>query len=222
MGYALSTSLARRAWNLVVIGRGPRLEEVREELTSLGASARTISADLKDPDQIAKLGNELPEHCAELDALVNAAGVTFPDDLEFADIGPCDTMLNVNLLAPWFLSARAIPLLRRRRGIIVNIASIAASIPIPSQAIYSSTKAGLVAFGDAVREEVRSEGIRVVSVLPGSFHSEILRHMPKSYLAQHGVLESPRMQVAEVAEILCWLLEQPSSISIDEIRFTPR
>ena len=129
---------------------------------------------------------------------------------------------NKNVLAAIRFTTQTIPLMRKQKwGRVVTISSLAATRTISSQSVYSATKAGLVSFGDGLRDELTGSGVRVVSLLPGSTDSLILRHMPEGYLEEHGVLNEPRMKTEEVAQVVAWLLDQPPSVMIEEVRLTP-
>jgi NAD(P)-dependent dehydrogenase (short-subunit alcohol dehydrogenase family) len=103
-----------------------------------------------------------------LDILINNAA-TNPHYGPAVDLSPAafDKTVEVNLKGPYFITSAAIPLMIESGGSVVNVASITALIPLPGQAVYSMTKAGLVSLTRGFAKEYGQQGIRVNAILPG-------------------------------------------------------
>jgi short-subunit dehydrogenase len=125
-------------------------------------------ADLRDLEAgEAIVAHALAQH-GRLDAVVANAGVGHAGDL--ADMTPARVveLVTVNLTAPILLTRAALPVMRAaRRGSLLYVTSIAGAVGVPGENVYSATKAALESFADTLRAEVRADGLRVSTVLPG-------------------------------------------------------
>ena len=170
IGEAFARALAGRGQDLVLVARSAgRLEALAAELTAAhGIRADVIAANLADPSSPDAVVAELRARSIEIDTLVNNAG--FGTHGEFADLDPRrerDEVV-VNVYAPVALTRALLPgMVARRSGAIVHVASTAAFQPLPYMATYGATKAFLLSFGEALAEEVRPHGVRVVVLCPG-------------------------------------------------------
>ena len=87
--------------------------------------------------------------------------------MEEASAASCQAIVNVNLTATCVLSGLAVPYLKETKGKIINISSVGGIMPLPYQAMYSATKAGVEVFSRALANEVKPYKIKVCAVLPG-------------------------------------------------------
>ena len=170
IGEAFARALARRGDDVVLIARtAGRLEAIAAELRAKhGIRADPIAADLADvgaPDAIVA---ELVARAIVVDTLVNNAG--FGTHGEFVGLDPQRERdeITVNAYAPVALTRALLPgMLARKRGAVINVASTAAFQPVPYMATYGATKAFILSFTEALAEEVRAHGVRVVALCPG-------------------------------------------------------
>ena len=102
-----------------------------------------------------------------LDVLVNNAAANARGDFDSLDPDAIEMVIDTNLKAPLLLTRYALPHLRRSRGVVVNVASIAGHVPLPHEAPYCASKWGLRGFTFAVNEELRSAGVALCVVSPG-------------------------------------------------------
>jgi uncharacterized protein len=160
IGQAIARALAARGGGLILTGRRA---DVLEPLAA-GLGARAVACDLADRDEVARL----IEAARPVDVLVaNAAlpATGLIDDLTQEQV---DRMLEVNLRAPIALARALVPgMTERRRGHMVFVSSLSAKSVGPASSIYSATKFGLRGFALALREDLRSAGVGVSTVLPG-------------------------------------------------------
>jgi len=154
--------------NLVLIARG------REKLEALAAEldapdrVMTATLDVTDVAGFEALLESIRERFGGVDVLVNNAGFHARGPVESVSADDVGRMVDVNLKAPLMATRLALPDLRRsKRPAVVNVASLAGRTPVPGSATYSATKFGLRAFGLALAEELRGEGIKIASVSPG-------------------------------------------------------
>lgn len=110
---------------------------------------------------------------AGLSALVNNAGVAIPGPLEYLSLDELRRQLEINLVGQLAVIQAFLPLLRRARGRIVNVSSLAGKLTSPFNGAYSAAKHGLEAFSDALRMELRPWGIQVSVIEPGTIATEM-------------------------------------------------
>ena len=117
-----------------------------------------------------------------VDVLVNNAGQFVGGKLELQDPQAIEQMVEVNLTAAMQLTRLALPgMLARRRGLIVNNASISAYVHLPGSTTYAATKAGIVAFSEALRRELRGTGVEVLHLVTPGIETGMLEATRDAY-----------------------------------------
>ena len=130
--------------------------------------AKSYSADVNDKKKINEILEEIYNENGHLDIFINNAGFGIAGAIEDASPEKIYALVNTNLSAVIALSGVAIKFLKRSKGgRIINTCSVGGIIPLPFQATYSATKAGVEIFGRALANEVKPFNIKVTSVLPG-------------------------------------------------------
>lgn len=154
MGVHIASSLAQRGVNLVLAARSAAgLESVATSLRSQhGIQVLTVATDMAQEDQLKALVESAIREFGGVDILVNNAGLESAQSYETTDARDLRQMIDVNLLAPMLLSRQLLPdMLRRGRGHIINIASVAGLIASAYEEPYNASKFGLVGFTRALR-----------------------------------------------------------------------
>jgi short-subunit dehydrogenase len=169
IGATFARHLAAQGYDLVLVARGEdRLAAAADELRSqYGVAVETLVADLSEPEGIERVESRIRE-LDRLTLLINNAGFGTAGRFAKVDIARHEDMLNVHVVAPTRLSHAALPgMVKRRQGGIINVASIAAFVPLPGGVNYSSTKAYLLMFSQGLYAESRSRNVRVQALCPG-------------------------------------------------------
>src|SRR5487761_2211598 len=168
IGESMAEEFARRGSDLVLVARSAeRLANVADRVRQrFGVSVTILVADLVNATE--RLG--VIEACADrkIDVLVNNAGVGLQGN--FADLGsePQVSMVELNCAAVVAMSAAFVPgMMQRRAGGVLNVARSAPFQPIPTMATYAATKAFVLSFSYALREELRPHGVHVLALCPG-------------------------------------------------------
>jgi NAD(P)-dependent dehydrogenase (short-subunit alcohol dehydrogenase family) len=163
IGLAIAAMLREEGFDITLVSRRP--ERVDAAAADLGAAA--VAANVGDADDCARLVAEHRDRFGRLDVLVNSAGIGIGGSVE--DLAPkhLDLQLDVNLRGLFLVTQAAIPLLRESRGWIVNLASIAGTVPTPGLATYGATKAAVIALTRSLNEELDADGVRAVALCPG-------------------------------------------------------
>lgn len=164
IGAATAGALAAEGARVVLVGRREdRLRSVAEELVP---PAEVVPADLRDPAARGEVVRSVLDRCGRLDLLVHGAGVFEKRPIEATDDGFWSEVIDVNLGAVVALTREAWNPLSQAGGQVVLISSIAALRGFPGNAAYASSKGGMNALGEVLREEGRDRGIRVITVCP--------------------------------------------------------
>jgi NAD(P)-dependent dehydrogenase (short-subunit alcohol dehydrogenase family) len=163
IGLAIARMLRDEGFELTLVSRRP--ERIETAAAKLGAAA--IAADVSEADECARVVREHHDRCGRLDVLVNSAGIGIGGRVEDLPAKQHDLQLAVNLRGLFLVTQAAIPLLRDSRGWIVNLASIAGTLPTPGLATYGATKAAVIALTRSLNEELDADGVRAIALCPG-------------------------------------------------------
>ena len=177
IGYELAKLFARDHHNLVLIARNAdRLAQVAAELQSYGGTVKTITLDLTASPAPRFLFDQLQRENIAIDILINNAG--FGVYGEFAQMPEEEILgqIDLNITALTELTRLFLPpMIARRNGRIMNVASTAAFQPGPLLAVYYATKAYVLSFSEAVANELRHSGVTVTCFCPGATHTDFAR-----------------------------------------------
>ena len=163
IGLAIARMLHEEGYALTLASR--RAEKVEAAAAELGAAA--VAADVSDAHECALLVANHRDRYGRLDVLVNSAGVGIAGTVEDLPSKHFDLQVAVNLRGLFNVTQAAIPLLRESRGWIVNLASIAGTLPTPGLATYGATKAAVISLTRSLNEELDAAGVRAVAICPG-------------------------------------------------------
>ena len=218
IGRAVALELAAKGALLCLVGRSlPSLERVAAQLSQ--DRCRCYRADLDKPLDVDRLGAELRRDCAYLDILVHSAGTISLGNVADQNVQEFDQQYRVNVRAPFALTQHLLPQLKARGGQIVFVNSTAALRPGAKAAQYAATKASLRALADSLRDEVNSQGIRVLSVFVGRtatpMQAAVHRFEGKQY--QPDAL----MQPGDVASAIVGCLALARTAEVTEIMMRP-
>ncbi len=193
IGLELSKQFARGGWNLVLVAR--REPQLRELAAALQTQTQIVVADLTLPMERQRLIETLCD--VPIDCLVNNAG--FGDYALFADADwpKIEALLQLNIEALTHLTHAFLPpMIERRRGRILNVASTAAFFPGPGMATYYASKAFVLSFSEALATELENSGVRVTCLCPGATKSEF---QERAGMNSSKLMESAMMSTEAVA-----------------------
>ncbi|WP_372398957.1 SDR family oxidoreductase [Azospirillum sp. HJ39] len=170
IGFAAAQALGEKGVAIAITGRRPdRLTAAVEALQKAGASVTGIVADVATADGRKQTLDRALGALGGLDILVNNAGGVRAGRLEQIAEEDILAMIAVDLTAPILLTRAALPALRTTgEGMVVNISSGLGLVGAPFYAPYAGAKAGLARFGEALRRELKGEGVHVLTVYPGA------------------------------------------------------
>ncbi len=220
IGEATASNLAERGAKLVLAARGEeKLLSVADKINKAGGQAVPVSMDVSTRADWTKVIEAAQVHYGRLDVLVSSAGAMPIGPVGDLAVDDWEQMVNVNLLGMLYGVAAALPIFRQQaQGHFVNIASTAARKTTPNQAIYSATKAAVLAFSDGLRQELAGK-LRVTVISPGVTDTHFAEHIRDETLRSKmkEVAEDYAMAPAAVAAAIAYAIEQPNEINIGEI-----
>jgi uncharacterized protein len=172
IGEAIARELSHRGYHVVIVAR--RADRLAEVAAALGNKAHPLPADLSSREDRAAL----PERVAALglvpDILVNNAGVVTAGPVAAADPDAELNLIDVDVAAVVDLCTRFVPgMVERRRGVVLNVASVGAFGPVPGQASYGAAKAFVLSYTHSLREELRPTGVTAAALCPGPVYTDI-------------------------------------------------
>ena len=162
IGLALARALREDGYDLTLASR--RAEKVEAAAAELDAHAVAVNVGV--PDECTALVERHRDRFGRLDVLVNGAGVGVGGTLDRLAPKHVALQLDVNLRGLVLVTQAALPLLKESRGHVINLASIAGTIPSPSLSIYGATKAAVISFTRSLNAELDGDGVRATALCP--------------------------------------------------------
>jgi len=202
IGAEIARELARRGHGVTLAARREgRLADLAGELHRLHAvRTEVIPLDVTDPSARAGLAHSIAGRGLEIDVLVNNAGFSTTGPVHRADPAREVAMVRTDVEAVVDLCTRLVPpMVERRRGAVLNVASTAAFQPLPGQAGYGGCKAFVLAYSQAMGAELRGTGVSVTTLCPGPVRTEFAETAGFTEEEAEGSL--PRMMWLSAAQV---------------------
>ena len=199
IGRSTSLALAARGIAVALAARNrPSLAAVENEIRDQGGVALTIPTDVTDAAGVEAMVEQTSRELGPIDLLVNNAGVVARGPIVDTDEATWDDVLDINLKGAFLCTKAVLPeMIRRGRGRIVNVSSIAGKIGTLQLAAYGASKWGLIGLTKATAEEVRGDGVHVFSACPGAVNTEMLeKGLPGA---------TPDMEPEDVSNVIVYL-----------------
>jgi hypothetical protein len=183
IGAALAQEFAAHGHEIVLIARRePALAALADAIAATGSPRPTVlPADIARPDAARDIAATLARRGLEPDVVVNNAGFGLLGAADRLDRAEQLAMIDLNARALTDLSLAFVDVLKRRRGGILNVASVAGFMPGPGMAVYYATKAYVLSFTEALHHELKGAGVRVTALCPGP--------VPTEFQTRSGVTE---------------------------------
>ena len=162
IGLAIARMLGANGYSLTLAGRKlDRLEAARD-----GLDTTIVVADVSSEDDCARLVDEHIAAHGGLDVLVNSAGVGIAGTVADTSTKAWDLQQAVNLRGAFLVTQAALPYLRATTGYVINLASIAGTLPTPGLGAYGASKAALIALTRTLDREEADAGVRATAICP--------------------------------------------------------
>ena len=210
IGKAIAKDFSKTGIDVVITGRGKgRLKDTAEELKAHGRNAYWIDAELGTDSGVARIFSFLKEKNVEVNVLVNNAAIIHSSTplIDF-DMELWQEVINVNLIGAVKITKLLLPgMVSRNYGKIINISSIGGRKGAAGRSAYRVTKAGLISFTESLSAEVKSSGIDVNCICPGSVVTE-------GYVeafGQQSIENDHMMDPSEIAALCSFLVGDHST-----------
>ncbi len=202
IGAATARALTARGVRVTVCAR------TAEQLVRVvrdGGAALAVAGDVSREEDVARILVAHERELGPVDVLVNGAGILARGRAEELSPATFRAVLEVNLVAPFLCARAVIPGMKgRRRGRIVNVASISGTLGTPEASAYNASKWGLIGLTKCLAEELRADGVQCLSVSPGSVDTAMLAQTPFE----------PRMTPDDVARVVVFAaLDAPDAMT---------
>ncbi|MBI2714032.1 MAG: SDR family oxidoreductase [Rhizobiales bacterium] len=189
IGAALARVFAAHGHALVLTARREaELEHLASDIAAAGhARPQVVTADLGAPDGPARLAEAMRAAGLEPSIVVNNAGFGLLGEAASLDRARQLAMIDLNIRALTELSLRWLESVKKHRGGILNVASIAGFLPGPGMAVYHASKAYVLSFSEALHEELKADGVRVCALCPGPVATEFFARagLPHGYFPSY-------------------------------------
>jgi 3-oxoacyl-[acyl-carrier protein] reductase len=218
IGRAITFALGRKGYRIAACARTPsRLRQLRDDLAAAGIAVEVHPADVGEPadvDQLAAAVNA----SGPPEILVNNAGIGLIKPFEELTLDDWDTTMATNLRSLYLVTRAVLPAMRdRKRGAIVNIASLAGKSGFAGGTAYAASKHAMMGFARSLLLEVRQDNIRVITICPGSVDTLLLRHQSVLKPNFDRILHAEDVAATVVAALE---LDQRATVSELEVRPT--
>ena len=214
IGLAIARALAAEGCNLILTGRDQSaLSKVSRELASLKIKILAHPCDLRDPQSIDDLFRTVRKQFKRLDILINNAGISHASlTVDKLPLPLWQDVIDTNLTGTFLMTQAALAMMKRGDTIVNNL-SIVANRVFAGSAAYIASKHGALGLTNALREELRPKGIRVIALLPGATNTDIWNTFWPN--APRKKMMSPATVAAAVVDTI--LLPPNATVEILEI-----
>jgi 3-hydroxy acid dehydrogenase/malonic semialdehyde reductase len=224
-GAAIARRFAREGHRVIAAGRRrERLEALKAEL---GAAVWTVDLDVRDREAVLAAFESLPREFAEVDVLVNNAGLALGlEPAPSARLDDWDTMVDTNVKGLMYCTRAALPgMVARDRGHIVNIGSVAAMYPYPGGNVYGASKAFVHQFSLNLRADLNGTAVRVTDVQPGmcagTEFSEVRFRGDTARASKVYEGVAAPLSADDIADAVYWVASRPSHVNVNAIEIMP-
>jgi 3-oxoacyl-[acyl-carrier protein] reductase len=218
IGRATALALGRAGYAVGLVARTESdVDDLANELSREGIEAAGAAADVGNPDQAQRAVDELTRALGNADVLVNNAGVLIAKPFEQLTLEEWDTTMGTNVRSLFLMTRAVLPAMRRRkRGAIVNVASLAGRNGFVGGTVYTASKHAVLGFSRSLMLETRKENIRVIAICPGSVDTGLIR--------DQSMLKSDPLRIlkpADVAETIVHAINLPERALVSELDIRP-
>ncbi len=216
IGLALAKAFAHAGYAVAISGRNQeRLQVAERELRQSSAAVSAFQCDIRKPASVDGFFQQVQKQFSSIDVLVNNAGVAHAlAPVDQLSIEAWSEVIETNLTGMFLVTRAALPMMHAG-GTIVNNLSVAALQPFAGMSAYNASKFGALGFTQALREDLRKRGIRVLALLPGATNTDIWGQFWP---------EAPREKMISpetVAAAVLHAVSAPPEAAIEEIRIGP-
>ena len=217
IGLACAKLFAQFGWHVIMSSRNrPELLKIVMEIRSEGFDARAVQCDVTNEEDVEwAIRSIIKTYKEGPDVLINNAGISPYVDIEDMTPEIFDKVIATNLTGNFMCAKAVLPeMIKKGAGTIVQMLSIASTKAFAGGTAYGASKFGALGFTNALREEVRDKGIKVISVMPGAVETPSWGDEAIEY-------HDRMMQPEDIAQTILGLIELPQRAMVEEIVLRP-
>jgi len=203
IGRTIALSFAKYGSSVAFTGRkrDENFESLEKELKSYNIKAKGYVSDASDYEAAQKTVEEIIKDFGKIDVLINNAGITKDNLLLRMSEQDWDDVINVNLKSVFNLTKAVVkPMMKARKGSIINMSSVVGLDGNAGQANYAASKAGIIGFTKSVAKELGSRNIRSNAIAPGFIATEMTKDLPENII-ESWIKEIPLKRVGKPEDV---------------------
>ncbi len=222
IGAACAHKFAQAGYDLILTGRREKLlQGLKQELEQDGVEVLTLVFDVRDTQRACQMISNLPEYWKEIDVLVNNAGLARGLEPEYeGDIEDWNEMIDTNIKGLLTMTRLIVPqMVKRGRGHVVNIGSVAGDAAYAGGNVYCATKAAVKALSDGLRIDVADTNIRVTNIKPGLVETNFsnIRFHGDDERASKVYQGIKPLTGDDIADVVLYVTQAPEHVQIAEV-----
>lgn len=225
-GEAAAIKFAQNNWDLIITGRrSERLESLEKKLRDLGADVLPLNFDVRNVEEVKEAIHFLSNKWRNIDVLLNNAGLAAGrEPIQEGNYEDWNLMIDTNVKGLLYMMREVSPLMmERRKGHIINVASLAGWDTYGGGNVYCGTKHAVRAITRSSRIDLLPYGIKVSAISPGAAETEfsIVRFKGDVQRADAMYVGYEPLKAEDVAESIYFMASQPDHVNIEEILILP-
>lgn len=227
IGEACALKLAENGFDLIIAGRREKkLEKLANKIQNqYNKDVLSLCLDIRNFKEVEKTIHSLPEKWKAIDILVNNAGLAVGvSPIQESVVDDWDRMIDTNVKGLLYMTRCISPLMvARKKGLIVNISSIAGKEVYPGGNVYCGTKHAVEAITKGMRIDLLQHNIRVSSIAPGMVETEfsLVRFKGDADKAEQVYQGFEPLKADDIADSLLFIATRPDHVSINDILIMP-
>lgn len=226
IGRSCAEKFAAEGNDLVITGRRKdRLEELKASLESqYSVAVHILAFDIQSREECLAAVGHLPEEIQKIEVLINNAGLAAGRDaFDEADIDDWDSMTHTNVNGLLYITRAALPLIKKGKGHIINIGSVAGKAVYENGAVYCASKFAVDALTKGMRLDLVKFGIKVTAVNPGAVETEfsIVRFKGDKSKADAVYADYVPLTPEDIADTIYYCTTLPAHVCINDLTITP-
>lgn len=222
IGEACAKKFANGGYNVIITGRRhDKLEALKTQLEAQGARVLALTFDVREREVARKAVESIDGEWADIDVLVNNAGLALGLDKEYeGDFNDWDTMIDTNVKGLLNMTRFIVPgMVKRNRGHVINIGSVAGDAAYANGNVYCATKAAVKAITDGLRIDVAESAVRVTNIKPGLVQTNFsnVRFHGDDAKAENVYKGIKPLTGDDIADVAFYATSAPAHVQIAEV-----
>jgi NADP-dependent 3-hydroxy acid dehydrogenase YdfG len=217
IGFEIAKAFSRYGYIVVATARRKsRLVSLVNEIKFTGHEAYAFVCNVQSERSVISTKKKILEKCGKIDIVVNNAGITVFKSFADTKSPEFDNIMDTNVRGSFLMTKAVLPLMiKRRKGHIINVLSVAANTFFEDSSVYSASKAALYAMFSVLRNEVRRYNVKVTNILPGNVDTPMWDSRIRTRYRNR------MMTPKEVADVILWASIQPKKVVVEDIVIKP-